>query len=352
MNMTRVLELSRLEPNDLTDKDALEEPLAAIERDYATLFPHLSAQGATMTSFLQSLDAVHSIRMRIKDGEALLAHLLRVKAQQPHLTLDPRTYTSLCADLVSILVLFEDMHDWRHIHAFITQTWKVTEQPCARVFRSDPLQRAEMFEEAGCTIVSGSYVPSVRYRILSDLAKRRIYTTISARSLMDEAFAVSQRVVGSLGDSPLARQYVDIMRFVGSLGMKTAAAAYEARRSGSAEPPPEPVELPHNRDDTEEELQHTRTLRRRRTAPSDRDASRPTELEATTPLKRPGNRPYDESEAASESVTIKSGDGEIVVAADPDTRAHRPRADEDDDEITATLYMPRKAATGKKDAGQ
>lgn len=353
MNLQRVLQTAGIDPDAIRDLHALEEPLSAIEQDYAMLYPHLTAQGATMTTFLQSAEPVHAVRMRVKDSNALLAHLLRVKAKQPQFALDPGTYTSLCADLISVLVLFEDIRHWREIHDFIMETWKVTETPCACVFPADPLQRREQFEQAGCKILPGSYIPSVRYRVPSDLAKRRIVATISVRSLMDEAYAASQRVVGANADSPLAAHYVDIMRFVGSLGMKVAAAAHEARRGAAEEQRSTP-----KGDFADAESRPSPAPRRPSEDKGGAQPERkkggsgtgPDSLQATTPLgAKP--RPHDgeDTEPESNEVTINAGEGEVVVAPKPRNEDTAPGDSGLGNDMTATLYVPRKSVAQREE---
>ncbi|MBD3316477.1 MAG: hypothetical protein GF344_11875 [Chitinivibrionales bacterium] len=354
MDWRHLLRTARIEESTIDDPEDLKETLASIEQDYSMLYPHLAAQAATMTSFLQSVDRVHAVRMRLKSQEALLTELLKTKVRRPQLPLDTHHYTSTCTDLISILVLFEGMNDWQEIHDFIGRTWKTTEVPCARVFPGDPLRRGIAFERAGCKVLTGSYLPSVHYRVSSDMAKRRIVTTITTRSLMDEAFAASRRVIGAPESSPIAAHYVEIMRFVGSLGMKVAAAARDGYQENSEEFNDQFTLRNRSQTYSKKALESIRRVPINHsfgTKPSEKEKSTytervPKELEATTPLERKTEPSFEKpaSEDTDDGVTVKSGDGEIIVASNPSKHEGSVDDTEVEEDMTMTIYMPREKA--------
>ena len=296
MDLQRLLQTAGIGAGDIADLEKVNQALSSIEYDYAQLYSHLSAQAAAMTTLLQSVENVHAVRTRLKKSEQLLADLLDRKAREPQTELGPQTYTSLCTDLVSVLVLYRNMASWREIHDFVTETWHLTEAPAARVFPGDPLPRAAAFERAGCEVYSGPYVPSVTYRVSSDVGKRRTTATIDVRSVMDEAFSLCHNVGGAERSSPVAAHYAEIMRFVASLGMKVSAAADHIGAVGGtedAEEAPEPhVSVGTGADDlaSTRPVWIRRSPAKRSTTEGDRQGDRSTgngrELQATARLTR------------------------------------------------------------------
>jgi hypothetical protein len=209
------------------------------------------------------------------------------------------------------------MEDWQEIHRFVTSSWKLPEQPCAYLFSGDPIRRQTILEQAGCKVVTGSYVPTIRYRVPTELGKRPIVAAIRMRSLMDEAFSAAYRTAGTLGDTPLAKHYVDILRHIGGLGMKLSLAMHESRQD---------VRPDQNRE------RGTNMV-----------APKKDDLQTTVALdKMQVQKPTATAPSAGEGITVNSGDHEVVVAPNAEKKAPVPTSRGLEEDMTATLFIPRK----------
>jgi hypothetical protein len=174
---------------------------------------------------------------------------------------------------------------------------------------------------------------------------------------MDEAFSLCRDVGEAESSSPVAAHYAEIMRFVASLGMKVAAAADHIGATGGtpdAEHAPEPrVSVGTGADD----LASTRPVWIRRspakgsTTEGDRHGERLAgsgeELQATVRLARDRDGQKDQDELGeSDNVSVRAGDGEVVVAPNRETGASESEESNEDD-MSATLFVPRKTV-GKR----
>jgi GTP pyrophosphokinase len=135
-----------------------EEQFKAADLDWSLLEQiytrHISMVGELQTTAgyisqrLQSVPAVHSLNVRIKHGEHLIAKMIRKKLECPELTFEVTSYEELITDLIGIRALHLFKDEWRIIHDFITETWDLHETPIAYVRSGDPAALLNAFTDA------------------------------------------------------------------------------------------------------------------------------------------------------------------------------------------------------------
>ncbi|HCP5812452.1 TPA: hypothetical protein OEI94_004750 [Escherichia coli] len=84
-----------------------------------------------LSSMLQQVNEVHSVRWRIKQPEHLMAKIIRKKnnGAEKYNKISVDNYQKIVTDLIGIRVLHLFKKDWQSIHHFINTMWRQVEQP-------------------------------------------------------------------------------------------------------------------------------------------------------------------------------------------------------------------------------
>ncbi len=136
---------------------------------------------------------VHSVRMRIKHPEHLIAKIIRLKKDCPKPTITKDNYLKYITDLIGIRVLHLFKEDWTHIHNFILEKWDMKENPTVYYRKGDNLK---LFEDNGCkTSLHKFGYRSVHYLIESRPDKRPITVEVQVRTIFEEAWSEIDHVV-------------------------------------------------------------------------------------------------------------------------------------------------------------
>src|SRR5688572_17073815 len=85
---------------DATGLDwALLETICSI---HSANIPQLRTTADYISQRLREIPAVHSLKVRVKHPEHLIAKIIRKKIDNPDLSINPETYSELITDLVGI----------------------------------------------------------------------------------------------------------------------------------------------------------------------------------------------------------------------------------------------------------
>ncbi len=357
MDMEKVLQAAGVRPEQVVDAHTLRERLSSIENDYIAVYPKLFAQGNAIAQLLQSLDSVHALRMGVVSPADLLADLARAWISPPGAEISVATYVSPGRSLISVLVLYESIDDWRALHGFIMSTWKTAGEPVAFVDDGDPMGRVSVFRQAGCRIDTAPRCPSVRYTVPCAVAGRTVEAVLDVRCLVDDAFDGARQALADAGIStPMVDQYREIVRSIGALVQNASAGGREAVAAKAAKPPSPAKQPPALPAVSEVELSGTRALHKPRasaispglTAAGEQD----TELAATVPLRRSpaaGGSVPAAAARPSDRIVIKTGEkGEVMI--DGGAASGREGAARSPDEMAATVSIRKNTGNSKNAA--
>ena len=189
---------------------------------------------------LQLVSAVHSLKVRIKDAEHLVAKIIRKKLEDPNLTFDLTCYQERITDLIGIRVLHLFKDEWLTIHEFITSTWESLEPPTANVRGGDGEALIKSFTDKGCEVKEHPFgYRSIHYLIKSQPAKCTHFAELQVRTIFEEGWSeIDHRVrYPRHSDNPYLTQFLTIFnRLAGSADeMGTFIKALSAHLQEQAE---------------------------------------------------------------------------------------------------------------------
>jgi putative GTP pyrophosphokinase len=164
----------------------LEEVCA---RHYANL-QELQTTGEYILQRLRSVPAVHSLKIRIKEPEHLIAKIIRKKLDTPTREISIDNYETNITDLIGIKALHLLKNQWRPIHEFVIKTWDLVEKPIAYIRDGDPQYLTKELEESGCTVEEHTFgYRSVHYLLKSLPARHLQIAELQVRTLFEEGWS-------------------------------------------------------------------------------------------------------------------------------------------------------------------
>src|SRR5579872_10304 len=202
-------------------KTGLEWPLLqrvcdrhlAMEAELRTTADYISQR-------LQSVPAVHSLKIRIKHPEHLIAKLIRKKLEHEDLSFDDVSYANRITDLIGIRALHLFKHEWLPIHEFVTSAWELHEEPIAYVREGDPEAVIEDLIKAKFNVQRHPFgYRSIHYVIKSSPGKTIHLAELQVRTLFEEGWSeIDHRVrYPRQSDDPYLAQFLTIFnRLAGS----------------------------------------------------------------------------------------------------------------------------------------
>ncbi|HZS05310.1 MAG TPA: RelA/SpoT domain-containing protein [Blastocatellia bacterium] len=178
-------------PEDALDKTGLSwEDLNKIHLDHSSNTPNLLPTANYIAERLRQVNEVHSLKVRIKDPEHLVAKIIRKKLDDPSLTITPDNYRDSITDLIGIRAMHLFKEDWRPIHTFIKGTWKLKEKPIANVRKGDPEELTQQFKAEGCKIKEHPRgYRSIHYLVKSQPSVDQFVAEIQVRTIFEEGWA-------------------------------------------------------------------------------------------------------------------------------------------------------------------
>lgn len=146
--------------------------------------------GNYISSRLRKVDAVHSLRFRVKDPEHLIEKIIRKKIENPDREISIDNYKTNITDLIGVRALHLFKEDWERIHDFIIDNWELNEEATANVRNGDSEEFLKKFKEKDCTINNHKYgYRSVHYIVKTQPAKNLHFAEIQVRTIFEEGFS-------------------------------------------------------------------------------------------------------------------------------------------------------------------
>jgi ppGpp synthetase/RelA/SpoT-type nucleotidyltranferase len=169
---------------------------------------------------LRQVPAVHSLKMRIKHPEHLIAKIIRKKLDDPAREITIETYDTAITDLIGIKALHLLKDQWRPIHEFVTNNWDLLEEPIAYIRDGDPEYLTRAFKDCGCTVKEHNFgYRSIHYLLKSQPARRVQIAELQVRTLFEEGWSEIDHQVRypRMTDNPRLTEFLTIFnRLAGS----------------------------------------------------------------------------------------------------------------------------------------
>ena len=144
-----------------------------------------------LSSMLQQVNEVHSVRWRIKQPEHLMAKIIRKRNSdsEKYNKISADNYHKIVTDLIGIRVLHLFKKDWQSIHHFINSMWRQMEQPIIYLRTGDESE-SDLYSNKGCRIkLHDTGYRSAHYVIKTRPIKDEIFTEIQVRTIFEEGWS-------------------------------------------------------------------------------------------------------------------------------------------------------------------
>jgi ppGpp synthetase/RelA/SpoT-type nucleotidyltranferase len=194
--------------------------LEQVHGRHTRMLEDLQSTASYISQRLQLVPAVHSIKVRIKEAEHLVAKIIRKKLETPDFTIELPRYENFITDLIGIRALHLFKDEWLSIHKFVTSTWELLEPPLAYVREGDSGATIKSFEDAQCKVERHPFgYRSIHYLIKSQPAKCTHFAELQVRTIFEEGWSeIDHRVrYPRQSDDPYLADFLTIFnRLAGS----------------------------------------------------------------------------------------------------------------------------------------
>jgi GTP pyrophosphokinase len=201
-------------PPDAIEKCGLSWDLVdTIAACYGEQRKALHPLAASLAERLRQVQEVHSVRMRLKDPDHLVAKILRKTLEKPDVGITAENFASRITDLLGLRVLHLFKEDWRPIHEFIVSAWELAEPPTANVRKGDGDRVLQGFADRGCAIHEHRFgYRSVHYVIRPQGSDGSLVAEIQVRTIFEEAWSeIDHRIRYPYEmDNPMMTRFLEI----------------------------------------------------------------------------------------------------------------------------------------------
>ena len=164
--------------------------LDEISERHSGMTHELQTAATYISQRLQSVPGVHSLKVRIKHPEHLIAKIIRKKLEDPDLTFDANSYEERITDLIGIRALHLFKDEWRSIHDFVMRTWERHEDPIAFIRDGDPKELVADLAGAGFNVKQHQFgYRSIHYVIKFRPANRAQLAELQVRTIFEEGWS-------------------------------------------------------------------------------------------------------------------------------------------------------------------
>jgi len=197
MEKQQFFEKYRITEEMLREAGLVWSELLEIMNDFEKTRALLNIDAGYLADRLRTFDRIHTVKTRIKDPEHLMEKIIRVKGENPGLSINKASYRCIINDLAGVRALHLFKEDWEDIHQFIVKNWEFKKAPVANVSAGDSQRLIEKYKENGCEIEQHPYdYRSVHYVILFERSRtEKIPVEIQVRTILEEAWGEIDHLV-------------------------------------------------------------------------------------------------------------------------------------------------------------
>ena len=166
------------------------EELSAIYNDYIAHMDAYQNHGDFIANILRSQENIHTVKSRMKDPDGLIEKVIRKTADRKlkygeDFQFNIANYKDEINDLIGIRVIHIFKEQWREIHEYIVNTWKVI-GITANVREGD---NVDVFNDLNIEVRSrASGYRSVHYLVEFYPTNRRVIAEIQVRTIFEEGY--------------------------------------------------------------------------------------------------------------------------------------------------------------------
>lgn len=189
--------------------------IVSIYEDYLARNEELTNVAVSLSSFMQRMPGVHSVRWRIKSPEHLIAKICRKKELdiKKYEDISVENYREVVTDLIGMRALHLLKGDFTELHNEIISTWDVAEEPIAYLRNGDQEDLRALYEELGLKVENHEDgYRSIHYIILTNFTKSSIKCELQVRTIFEEGWSeIDHRIrYPEFTKEPLVLEFVNI----------------------------------------------------------------------------------------------------------------------------------------------
>jgi putative GTP pyrophosphokinase len=201
-------------PADCLDRTGLKwDDLEWIYTIHCANAESLQATANYIAERLRTVPAVHSLKVRVKNAEHLVAKVIRKRLDNPNREITPDNYGTEITDLIGLRALHLFKAEWYPIHQFVLSTWEPHEQPKAYYRSGDPQIVIDSFAKAGCrTEEHRAGYRSVHYLLRCQPTKELFVAELQVRTVFEEGWSEIDHKIRypHSVDDPLPNQFLEL----------------------------------------------------------------------------------------------------------------------------------------------
>lgn len=238
--------------SDFRRADMSWDVLLQIGISHTERTPYLKETAILLSSMLQQVNEVHSVRWRIKQPEHLMAKIIRKRnsGSEKYNKISVDNYQKIVTDLIGIRVLHLFKKNWQSIHHFINTMWRQVEQPIIYLRTGDESE-SDLYSNKGCRIkLHDAGYRSAHYVIKTRPIKDEIFTEIQVRTIFEEGWSeIDHRIrYPDISDDHLINHFLMIFNRLAGSADEMGAFIFELKETLNVASPENnlpPCSLPH-----------------------------------------------------------------------------------------------------------
>jgi ppGpp synthetase/RelA/SpoT-type nucleotidyltranferase len=190
MNQRKFLELYRISKKDFESTGLDWKKLEEIYDHFNANRKIYEPAAKDIAERLVSINAVHSVRYRIKDPEHLIEKIIRKKLEFPKRDYTVKNYVEKIDDIIGVRALHLYKTSWEEIGNFIEKTWSLKEKPTVNIRKGDPEGIRNIYKQKGYEIKEHEYgYRSIHYIIELNPTKKKFTAELQVRTIFEEGWS-------------------------------------------------------------------------------------------------------------------------------------------------------------------
>lgn len=192
MNLQDFLATHNISPAVWERSNCDWDNLISIRNEYIAQVPSLMENAQFLSSVIQKIPLVHSVRWRVKNPDHLIEKIIRKRSDnsQKYADLNSYNYHIAVTDLVGIRALHLFKSDWLPIHNDLKNILDLKEDPVAYIRAGDQSDLSDAYIDAGLNVEEHEQgYRSIHYVFESKPLNRPILAELQVRTIFEEGWS-------------------------------------------------------------------------------------------------------------------------------------------------------------------